>query len=48
MLITKEYGTSLYVYDERTYEQKVELKEFIDSERFQAILSGLEKSIVVL
>jgi NAD+ kinase len=48
MIISREYGSSLVVYDDRTYEQKPELREFIESRLLQAILESVENSIIVL
>ena len=48
MMITKEMGDSLVVYDDRTYEQKPELRDFLESKKLLAILDSVKSAVIVL
>lgn len=48
MLVTREFSSSLVVYDERTYENKEELRLFLESKKLEDILSSVENAIIVL
>jgi hypothetical protein len=48
MLITREFGTSLVVFDDRTLAQKPELQEFIESTKLLSIVDSVENAIIVL